>query len=254
VRTYAGLFAKGTRKKWKHRVYVDLFAASGRARARRGIVPSSASLALGVEVPFDRYVFCDAKPRNMSALRARVARDYSDREVRFIEGDVNASVDQILTALPPHRPGEGVLSLCFADPFSFGNLKFATIRQLAERYMDFLVLIPAGYDGNRNRDRYVVGTSDKLDEFLGDSLWRDDWERETGLGPRSFSSFVISQFGQRMKQIDFKYADIGDAVPIRLPEKNVLLYVLVLFSRSNLGVKFWRAAQTACDPQREFEF
>ena len=42
-------------------------------------------------------------------------------------------------------------------------------------------------------------------------------------------------------------------MPIRLPEKNVLLYVLVLFGRSDLGKKFWKAAQEACDPQQGFE-
>lgn len=250
VRTYAGLFAQGTRKAWKHRVYVDLFAASGRARLKDShrIVPSSSFLALGVEPPFDRYIFCDL---SLDTLRRRVARDYPSADARFFEGDVNANVSEIIGALPAHRPGEGVLSLCFVDPFSFGTLKFATIRHLAERYMDFLVLIPAGYDANRNKHVYLDGASEKLDEFLGDRDWRLVWDEKTRRGPQRFSSFVIQQFGERMKAIDFKYSDLGDAVQINLPGKGVLLYVLVLFSRSELGKKFWKATRTACNNQQE---
>lgn len=251
VRTYANLFARGTRKKWKYRVFIDLFAGAGRARLERGIVPSSSFLALGVTEPFDRYIFCDL---DLDALRCRVERDYPKADARFILGDVNANVDDVVRNLPAHAPGAGVLSLCFADPFSFGNLKFATIRTLAERYMDFLVLIPAGYDGNRNQHRYFTGESEKLDEFLGDSDWRAVWDQETRMGRRSFSEFVIDQFGRRMKTIDFQYRDVGDAVAIRLPGKNVLLYVLVLFSRSELGKKFWKATQQACDPQQDLGF
>lgn len=247
VRTYAGLFARGTRKAWKHRVFVDLFAGTGRARMRRGVVPSSSSLALAVDEPFDRYIFCDL---TLNALETRVRRDFPNADARFVAGDVNAKVDEIVGYLPQHAHGAGVLSFCFVDPFNFGNLKFATIRRLAERYMDFLVLIPAGYDGNRNKHVYLDGTSEKLDDFLGDRDWRVEWDEQTGRGQPRFSGFVIDQFGQRMKAIDFKYKDLGDAAPIRLPGKNVLLYVLVLFSRSDLGKKFWGATMEACSPQR----
>jgi three-Cys-motif partner protein len=252
VRTYAGLFARGTRKKWKNRVFVDLFAGAGRARLKgsRRIVTSSSFLALGVDVPFDRYIFCDELPANLDALRARVAREYPKTDVRFIDGDVNAKVSDVIAALPAHRPGEGVLSVCFVDPFNFGDFRFATIRALAARYMDFLVLIPAGYDGNRNRDIYLDGTSEKLDQFLGDGEWRAEWDRLTRHGPQRFSSFVIGQFGARMKSLDFRYESLGDAVPIKIPGMGVMLYVLILFSRDPLGKKFWKATQNACDPQQ----
>lgn len=255
VRTYANLFASGTRATWKHRVYLDLFAGAGWAKLEGSgrTVTSSTFLALGVDPPFDRYIFCDADLRNIDALRTRVARDYPGRDVCIFAGDVNAKIEDVMAALPPHRSNEGVLSLCLVDPFNFGNFKFATIQKLATRYMDFLVLIPAGYDGNRNQHLYLDGTSDKLDDFLGGREWRSAWDGQVRLGSQMFSKFVIDEFGRRMKSLDYKYESGGDSVPIRYPGKNVLLYALVLFSRHSLGKKFWKATQKACNPQRGLE-
>src|SRR5439155_21441783 len=98
----------------------DLFAAAGRAllRNRRAIVPTSAMLALTVPKPFDRYVFCDLDEERLSALRARVEREASSLDVRFVQGDVNAQVDRVLAEVP-NEPD--ILTLYFADPYRLRN-------------------------------------------------------------------------------------------------------------------------------------
>jgi len=251
VRTYAQLFARATKKKWKHRVFLDLFAGAGRARLRDTyrIVPSSSLLALGIADSFDRYIFCEAENKNLDALRVRVGRDYPMADVRFVPGDVNGNVGEILGALPPYGPGAGVLTLCFVDPFSLGNLKFATIRDLADRFMDFLVLVPSGHDAQRNQDRYVEGVSEKLNGFLGSTSWLEEWRKA---GPTTkFADFVTNQFGCRMAALGYKYDGLGQAVLVRSSEKNLHLYDLVLFSRSDLGKKFWKETQRLLDKQRD---
>jgi hypothetical protein len=77
----------------------------------------------------------------------------------YINADANEAVDKILEELPQPRSGHRVLGFCFVDPYKLANLRFETIRRLAERYMDFLVLIPSYMDAHRNRGHYVRETS-----------------------------------------------------------------------------------------------
>jgi three-Cys-motif partner protein len=250
VQTYAQLFARVTKKGWKHRVYLDLFAGAGRSLLRdsRRIVASSPTIALEIEGGFDHFIFCEAERKKLDALKHRVERDHPSADVRYILGDVNEKVEEIFKALPRHGPGERVLTLCFVDPYNLGALSFETIRRLSERFMDFLVLIASGHDAHRNQDRYVAGISPKLDVFLGPSAWRDAWQ---ALAPTAkFRDFVTDRFGQQMAALGYIYAGLDQAVLVRSTDKNLHLYDLVLFSRSDLGKKLWKATKKASDPQQ----
>ena len=61
---YASLFASSMKDKWDCRVFMDLFAGAGKARIKDSeeIVPGSPLVALNVDVPFDRYIFCRSRP------------------------------------------------------------------------------------------------------------------------------------------------------------------------------------------------
>jgi len=52
-----------------------------------------------------------------------------------------------------------------------------------------------------------------------------------------------------MKKLGFRYDGPGQEVPIYLPQKNVKLYHLGFYSKSPLGMKFWRDARKYSDPQ-----
>ena len=106
-------------------------------------------LALSLEHPFDRYIFCEQNPDCLAALRERVKRIAPLADVVFIEGSCDERVDEIRRAIPPHSPFRTVLSLCLVDPFDFG-LKFEAIRRLSDLLIDFLVLLAAQMDANRN--------------------------------------------------------------------------------------------------------
>ncbi|HEX3558264.1 MAG TPA: hypothetical protein VHU19_03620 [Pyrinomonadaceae bacterium] len=53
-----------------------------------------------------------------------------------------------------------------------------------------------------------------------------------------------------MEKLGYIYTGPEDMRPVRLPEKNVLLYRLAFFSRSDLGKKFWEQARKYSDDQR----
>jgi three-Cys-motif partner protein len=238
------MFATSMKDKWDARVYIDLFAAAGRARirGRQFIVPTSAMLALQVRNPFDRYIFCEIDSSLMSALEARVRRDVPGRDARFVLGDCNASVGRILSETPTPSRNHTVLTFCVADPKGLINLKFSTIAALAERFVDFLVLIPSSMDARRFGPLYFDQANAILDDFLGDSTWRDRWgEVAAGPGPHDFGAFVVDRFGLAMKELGFLYPGPHDTVPVK--DKHLLLYHLAFFSRRDVGRKFWLEAR-----------
>ena len=152
VRNYAQIFATSMKGKWQCRVYIDLFAGAGKAKIKESgkIVDGSPLIALGIETPFDRYIFCEYDAVNIDALTDRVKAHYPGLDTHLVHGDANDSVDEILSLIPQHSPTFKVLGFCFVDPFKIDNLKFETLRRLSAKYMDFLVLIPTGMDARRN--------------------------------------------------------------------------------------------------------
>lgn len=252
VSTYAGIFATSMKRKWECRVYIDLFAGAGRSsiRGTRRIVPASPLLALNLQDRFDKYIFCDIDELKIETLKQRVSKDYPEADVEYVPGDVNNSMIEILAKIPRHRPGFRVLTFCFVDPFKLENLAFDTIRQLAIRYMDFLVLIPSGMDANRNESRYVDARNRTVDRFLGTLDWRADWR--TRSKKQSFGDFLTDVFGRQMTQLSYIYDGIENSELITLPIKNVPLYRLSFFSRHKLGDQFWKETRKYSKPQLDF--
>jgi three-Cys-motif partner protein len=255
VRLYADLFTTSMRNKWDELVYVDLFAGAGRARIRGTgrIVAASPFLALSVEHRFDRHVFCEADPRRADALRKRVHRDFPQADARFVPGDVNENVATVLAELPAVQRGRSSLTFCFVDPFSLKNLHFDTISALADRYMDFLVLIPSGYDATRNEEIYLAPENRTIDRFLGRPGWREEWAAAQAAG-RTFDQFMTDAFAESMKALGYRYEGFHYSHLVRSTEKRLRLYRLVLFCRRALGEKFWRQSRKYASPQRGLPF
>ena len=252
VKHYAEMFATSMKEKWDSRVYIDLFAGAGRARLEesRRIIPTSAFLTLGVRQPFDSYVLCELVASNVDALRARVEREPLASRVAIVHGDCNVQASAIVEKLPTPSSTHRVLGFCLADPFRLRDLKFRTISTLSERFVDFLVLIPSYMDAHRNLDAYLDSRSTVVSEFLGDPSWREQWRRRIDQrAPQEFGLFVVDQFGHAMKREGFLYAGLGDEVPVR--DRGRLLYHLAFFSRSELGMKFWREARRSSNQQMD---
>ncbi len=255
VRAYAHVFTTSMRGKWDELAYLDLFAGSGRAaiRGTGRIVGASPMLALSLEHRFDRYVFCEADAAKIDVLETRVLRDFPQVDARFVRGNVNHNAPAILAELPEPRRGHRVLAFCFVDPYSLGNLRFATITSLAERYMDFLVLIPSGYDATRNEGLYLSEDKRTVDDFLGNPRWRDAWANARARG-ESFDRFLTDAFGESMKELGYIYKGIESTHLVKSTEKRLRLYRLVLFSRHELGDKFWREVRKYTIPQQSLLF
>lgn len=252
LRTYLTIFSTGMRKLWPMRVYVDLFTGAGRAliegTARH--VSTSALIALGVKHPFDRYVFCEKNRRKLKALRLRVGKASRGTDVRFVPGDCNKQVENVLSELPP-LGARDVLAACFVDPFGLADLKFDTLRRLAHRRrIDFLVLVPSHVDAHRNELRLTDDTEPILDDFLGGRQWRSRWDViARGPSPPSFANFVVQEFGRSMQALGYLEFPPKDAVLVDARGRR--LYHLALYSKNPCGADFWKKTRRSVSKQGE---
>jgi len=236
---YDELFSTGMKNKWDHRVYVDLYAGGGYSRIQgtSRFLKGSPIIALTVTYPFDKYIFCEGREDLLGALKARVQRIAPQANVAYIPGNCAAEIETICEEIPKGSSTNKVLSLCLVDPFDFG-LKFETLRKLSTFFMDFVVLLAIGMDANRNYEHYVDGDSTKIDEALGNREWRKRW-KAIGIRRRDFRPFLAGEFCRSMESLGYLKKPLDRMKLVRSVEKNLPLYYLALFSRSETAFKFW---------------
>lgn len=163
---------------------------------------------------------------------------------------MNDAVPDIVRALPRFDPvrGEGMLALCFVDPFRV-DLDFDVIRRLSRYKVDFLVMLPLGYDVRRNVQRYLEDEEeDRLGAMIDAPDWRAQWH--TSKQPdRQFIRFVMTKFDEAMARLGYLRRDMRDTVSIKVTGMGVYLYSLALYSRNELGERFWKTTIAGTEPQ-----
>ena len=253
VSLYAKLFSTGMKEKWEERVYIELYAGSGFARIKNTsrLIAGSPIRALTLEHPFDKYILCERDPNNLRDLKIRAEGIAPSRKVAYVPGDCNERAADILSEIPAHSTTHRVLSLCFVDPFDIG-IKFETLRKISTRYVDFLVLLALYMDANRNVSNYVKEEAVKIDDFLGSGTWRERWRLRQQQGTE-FPRFLAEEFSDSMTSLGYNPQPFYKMKAVRMPDRNVRLYRLALFSRHPLAYSFWdevlkySTAQTTLD-------
>jgi three-Cys-motif partner protein len=258
IRRCAEVFAKVTRSRWHERVYIDLFAGAGHAKVKDTgeIVKTSAFLSMDVQPAFDRHILCDASPECIHALQVRVAARASSPtgRVHIIHGDANDTA-AILRSMPQPSKGHTVLSFCVIDPFRLRDLDFGTIRALASRYVDFLVLLPDSMELNRFPEQYLSNTNDAVERFTGCRDWRDKWRLWSGQRPKgSMALFFDELFATQMSILGYKDTAPHEMTQVNVDGMGVKLYKLALFSRHDLGKKVAEVVRKYSSPQQEFSW
>ncbi|MDB4950565.1 MAG: Three-Cys-motif partner protein [Gemmatimonadetes bacterium] len=249
---YSALFSKSMRKKWANRVYIGLYAGAGRALIQPGseLVETSAVSVFRQEVPFTKYIFVDSDRRCIDALRARIDAIPAAFDVTLIHKEVNCAVPDIVRAMPRFSPatGEGMISLCFVDPFRV-DLNFEVIRQLSRYTMDFLVMLPLGYDLRRNLRHYLTADVDNRVAALIDSPnWREEW-RKSREPDRHFVRFILKKFDKKMETLGYRQRKWEDTVTVKVTGMGVYLYSLAFYSKHELGEQFWKTTIAGTEPQ-----
>ena len=249
---YDELFSKGMKDKWDARVYVDLYAGAGvgRLKGTETRLIGSPLVALTVEYPFDKYIFCDEDPEKLEALRRRVVKVAPKADVVYIEGSCDERVDEILNAIPRGSSTRKVLSLCLVDPYDFG-FKFDTLSRLSSAYMDFLMLLAAQMDANRNYGNYMAPGNTKIAEALGCNHWRTKWEASNQPRDR-FPVFLAEQVSESLSKLGYLPRTAADMKRIKTYDNNMALYYLALFSKHPTAYGFWKDVMKYGTDQRGF--
>jgi len=240
VSLYETLFSTGMKHKWEKRVYIDLFSGPGlvRIRGTSKFLWSSPFLALQVKDPFDKYVFCESDGAALDALRRRVEKYFPQADVCYVSGDCNEKAEEICSKIPMASRDSKVLSFCFVDPYDL-SVKFSTIKTIADRFVDFLILLALGMDANRNLQHYLARSNQKIDEFLGLPNWRDSWTEQVSKSKISLPKFLAETYAQQMETLRYLPVAFHQMKQVRSDVKNLPLYHLALFSRHKLAYGYW---------------
>ena len=250
IELYSSMFTSSMKNKWDCMIYIDLFCGSGYSRIKGStrITATSPILALETKVKFNKYIFCDNDKKKIETLKSHINTKYNLINVEFIDEDVNLVTEKIIGAIPVPSRSFKVLSFCVVDPYKISNLRFSTILKISEkRFVDFLILIPSYMDANRNIKYYLE--NDYIDNFLGSTSWRSDWEKIKDKS-KSFGLFLLEQFNDKMSEIGFLKLDRSEFVKISEYSRNCPLYHLAFYSKHPRGKDFWRKAIKSSDPQQ----
>jgi len=246
---YSEIFTSGMKNQWDSLIYIDLFAGAGYAKIKgtNKIRMTSALIALSVNHKFDKYILCEEDEECFNALTERIKRHFPDANVELIKGDSNKNIEQIIKAIPKHSKDEKVLRFCFADPFSL-NLKFITIKKLSSvGKIDFLILLALHMDGNRNLFNYISKNSRKVDDFIDDNTWREQF-LSGQLPIKDFIKYLADKYDENMKSIN--YIEPIKKQLVKIDDINVPLYYLAFYSKHERGNDFFKKIEKYRSPQQ----
>jgi three-Cys-motif partner protein len=237
------------KNKWDCRAFIDLYSGPGlfKLHDKDRFIWGSAIHALKVKDSFDKYIFCDQNSEALSALKARVLKNFPGVDASFVVGNCDEKIEEICGKIPKPSKNFRVLSFCFVDPFDL-SFKFATIRRLSSFIVDFLILLAVDMDGNRALNPYLNNpTNRKLDEMLGLDDWRERWHRSDR---KNFPRFLAEQFATQMTTLGYLPTELDRMKKVRAEDNNRPLYRLALFSKSNRALSLWNEVLKYGDDQR----
>lgn len=252
VGRYCDVFTASMKNKWSNLVYIDLFSGSGYSKIKdtKQIIYGSPLISLSIPNKFSKYIFCENDENLSKSLSKRIIRDFPNNDIKIIQGNSNDVVDNILNEIPPYSKNNGVLTFCFADPFSL-DLDFKTIESLGKLKIDFLILLALHMDANRNYRNYLEEENNKIELFLGDKNWRRAFIEKNITDNESFVKFLANKYKQNMERLGYNVTETFQQ--IRSAKKNLPLYYLAFFSKNNMGDKFWKEVIKYSTPQTKLE-
>jgi three-Cys-motif partner protein len=222
MRSYFALFAQALKKQRFEKWYIDAFAGTGerdeaKRRGSRGrqlfngdanevaeVKDGSARIALGIDPPFDRYIFIDCAKLHIEALKA-LRKEFPARTIDVRTGDAN----QVLKDLCQSVNWRKTRAAVFIDPYGM-QVHWSTLEALAAtKAVDIALLFPTGpLTRMLTKDGKIPEPWEKrIDEHLGPCDWRSAFYKETEqieLFPSISSELTKTMNSDRLRQFVFE--------------------------------------------------
>lgn len=265
LRAYIKIFTKNERAKYFKTIYVDAFAGSGIVRPKRNrkeikyskgffpelyeentqkFITGSTKIALGINPPFDRYLFIEKEESNIKEL-IRLKDEFShlaDR-IEVVHSDANEHLKIWCkeTDWNKHR------SVVFLDPYGM-SVEWDLLENLAHtKAVDLWLLFPLGTAVNRmlTRNRLPFEEwSNAITRTFGTEEWKDYFytkrteatlfgEEETYIKEADFDN-IGKFFVDRLKTI---FAGVAENPRPLFNSKNVPIFLLCFASANEKGSK-----------------
>lgn len=228
IRRYADIFSTGMKRKWKYRVYIDLFAGPGRSRIPPDAIVDGSPLIAAAQ-DFTHLYLVDLSPDCVNSLFLRVTSTYPDKTINVSYGDCNDLAGPIADQVAGLGPD--TLALAVLDPHGI-EIKYATIRQLAQKIdrLDLLITFPLGMNIQRQFWQRREADGAAFDEYFGSPEWRNI--------PELRAELVYDFYIQQLQNLGYPHVGRPEVIKNRL--KNKMLYYLVYLTRHARGLDFWR--------------
>lgn len=192
LKAYRLIFTKNAKAQYFKTIYLDAFAGTGSRKAQRTdddqlalldasdldaietYKAGSARIALGLDQPFDRYIFVDKNPDHAAELSRVIREDFSQLEKRCRVWTADGC--EVLRQLCVYNADwNKERAVVFLDPYGM-NVEWDLIALIAKtKAIDLWLLWPLGMGVNR-----LLPKSGKPNTVFSAKLTRmfgcDDWE------------------------------------------------------------------------------
>lgn len=224
---YCGITTAAMRRKFRL-VYLDVMAGPGRCKIEGTGEEFPGSPFVALDHDFSEYIFIEAEPRLVGALRERVARHSKARRIKIVPEDWTNVVES-----GGLKFDHGTLVVAFVDPTGISQVPLSAMKKLAANSrIDLLVTIQHRLGIVWNAPQYRRSNSGQtaLDNFLGDQVWRS-WENlEAGEFGRMAVEYFCDKFQKQEGFLGTRHVSVPETNP---------LYRFTLFCRNPRGKSFW---------------
>jgi three-Cys-motif partner protein len=220
----------GTRKKYTHCGFIDVFSGPGKSRKRTsgelidGSAVAAFRQALGAS-PFSQIYVSDADDELLKSATHRLK--LLGANVISIDGPASAALPAIMQTID--RFG---LHLALLDPHNLGTLSFDLFETLAKlKHIDVIVHVSLG-DLQRNVDRYTSEDYQQFDRFAPD--WRK--HVRTDVNQASLRAAILEYWTDKVAELGLPRAKHCELIRGTQSQR---LYWLMLLAKHDLAHSFW---------------
>ena len=226
LKNYCGITTKSMRDKFKL-VYLDVMAGPGYCNIAETQEEFPGSPVVALDYDFAEYIFIEQRPELAKALKARIANHPKARKTNIISEDWIEVVQSGRLSFD-----SSTLVVAFVDPTGISQVPLSAMKALAKNpKIDLLVTIQyrLGIVWNAPHYRKAKAGQTVLDDFLGDQIWRQWRDKESGEFGRMAVEYFCDKFQKEEHFIGTRHVSIPESNP---------LYRFTLFSRHPRGEDF----------------